>query len=83
MAKPPIVMVSSYPPRLCGIGTFCEEAREFIQKRHPERDVIVISHTDGEGEGVLPLIDMSRKDWWQPVAKKIHELKPYAVHIEH
>ncbi len=27
----PIVMISSYPPRLCGIGTFCEEAREFIQ----------------------------------------------------
>jgi hypothetical protein len=25
--KGPIVMISSYPPRLCGIGTFCEEAR--------------------------------------------------------
>jgi len=83
MAKPPIVMVSSYPPRLCGIATFCEEAREFIQKRHPERDVLVISHLDGEGEGVIPLIDMSRKDWWRPVADKLHEIKPYAVHIEH
>jgi len=83
MAKPPIVMVSSYPPRLCGIATFCEEAREFIQKRHPEREVLVISHLDGEGEGVIPLIDMSRKDWWRPVADKLHEIKPYAVHIEH
>jgi len=83
MARPPIVMVSSYPPRLCGIATFCEEAREFIQKRHPERDVLVISHLDGEGEGVIPLIDMSRKDWWRPVADKLHEIKPYAVHIEH
>jgi len=27
-SNPPIVMVSSYPPRLCGIGTFIELARE-------------------------------------------------------
>jgi glycosyltransferase involved in cell wall biosynthesis len=76
-------MVSSYPPRLCGIGTFCEEAREFIAKRHPERETLVISHTDGAGEGVLPLIDTSRADWWRPVADKIRELVPYAVHLEH
>jgi len=83
MSKRPIVMISSYPPRLCGIATFCEEAREFIQKAHPERKVLVISHTDGEGEGVYPLIDMSRYDWWKPVVKKINQLKPYVVHIEH
>lgn len=81
--KAPIVMISSYPPRLCGIATFCEEAREFIQKRHPERQVLVISHTDGEGDGVFPLIDINRPNWWKPVAKKIEELKPWAVHIEH
>ncbi len=79
----PIVMISSYPPRLCGIATFCEEAREFIQKRHPERDVLVISHTDGAGEGVYPLIDMSRRDWWMAVAAKVRQLKPCAVHVEH
>lgn len=79
----PIVMISSYPPRLCGIATFCEEAREFIQKAHPRRDVLVISHLDGQGEGVFPIMDMSKSDWWKTVAGKIHELKPYAVHIEH
>ena len=79
----PIVMISSYPPRLCGIGTFCEEAREFIQKHNPDREVLVISHTDGRGDGVFPLMDLSRQDWWKPVADKIHQLKPYAVHIEH
>ncbi len=83
MSKAPVVMVSSYPPRLCGIGTFCEEAREFIQKREPDRDVLVISHTDGAGEGVFPLIDMTQRDWWRPVVDKIKELQPYAVHIEH
>lgn len=83
MSENPIVMVSSYPPRLCGIGTFTEEAREFIQKANPDKEVLVISHTDGKGEGVSPLIDMSRRDWWKPVAEKIEELNPYAVHLEH
>ncbi|HXK58752.1 MAG TPA: glycosyltransferase [Acidobacteriota bacterium] len=83
MAGNPIVMVSSYPPRLCGIATFCEEAREFIQKANPGRDVLVISHTDGQGEGVCPLIDIRRRDWWAPVAKQIEKLDPYAVHIQH
>ncbi len=76
-------MISSYPPRLCGIATFCEEAREFIQKHNPGRDVLVISHTDGKGDGVIPIMDISKGDWWRPVAEQIHKLKPYAVHIEH
>jgi 1,2-diacylglycerol 3-alpha-glucosyltransferase len=83
MPKRPIVMISSYPPRLCGIATFCEEAREFIASRHPERDVMVISHTDGAGDGVLPVIDMSRPDWWRPVVDEVRRLDPYALHIEH
>ena len=76
-------MVSSYPPRLCGIGTFCEEAREFVQKHNPDRDVIVISHTDGAGDGVVPLIDLTQQNWWKAVADEIHALNPHVVHIEH
>lgn len=79
----PIVLISSYYPRLCGIATFCEEAREFIQKEYPEREVLVISHTDGEGEGVFPIIDTSNRFWWKPVAKQIKKLSPYVVHIQH
>ena len=79
----PIVMISSYPPRLCGIGTFCEEAREFIQKANPGRDVLVISHTDGAGDGVIPIMEINRPDWWEPVAREIERLHPYAVHIQH
>ena len=79
----PIVMISSYPPRLCGIATFCEEAREFLKKRYRDRDVLVISHTDGAGDGVFPLMDLARRDWWRVVAAKVRQLQPYAVHIEH
>ena len=79
----PLVLISSYPPRLCGIATFTEEAREFIQKHSPEKKVLVISHTDGSGEGVYPIINMSKRAWWKPIAKKIEELKPCCIHIEH
>ncbi|MCX7857109.1 MAG: hypothetical protein N2513_03880 [Deltaproteobacteria bacterium] len=83
MSHKPIVMVSSYPPRLCGIATFAEEAREFIKKANPERDVLVVCHTDGQGEGVYPVIEINRADWWKPVAKFIERLDPYVVHIQH
>ncbi|MBM3707781.1 MAG: hypothetical protein FJW69_05495 [Actinobacteria bacterium] len=79
----PIVIISSYCPRLCGIATFAEEAREFIQKSNPDRDVIVISHTDGKGKGVFPLIDIKNRFWWKPVYKKLKKLSPYVVHVQH
>lgn len=83
MAMKPVVMISSYPPRLCGIGTFCEEAREFIAKANPDRDVLVISFTDAEGEGVFPVMDIGEREWWKAAARKIEELDPYAIHIQH
>jgi len=76
-------MISSYPPRLCGIATFAEEAREFIQKANPARQVLVISHTDGRGDGVFPLIDMSQFDWWRPVVDQVKKLDPFVIHIQH
>ncbi|MBI5722852.1 MAG: hypothetical protein HZA50_02755 [Planctomycetes bacterium] len=79
----PVVMISSYPPRLCHVASFCEEARQFICGHLAGRDVLVISHADGQGEGVYPLIDTSRQDWWRVVAAKVHELKPHVVHIQH
>lgn len=81
--KNPIVIISSYPPRFCGIATFAEEAREFIQKANPDKEVLVISHTDGRGEGVFPIIDLNHHNWWKPVAEKIKDLNPSAVHVEH
>ncbi|MBS3762002.1 MAG: glycosyltransferase [Planctomycetes bacterium] len=81
--KKPIIMASSWPPRKCGIATFAEEALEFIQKQEPDRPCYTISHTDGAGDNVFPIIDMDREDWYKPVADKIHELDPYVVHLQH
>ena len=83
MSNQPIVIISSYPPRLCGIATFAEEAREFIQKTKPNREILVISHTDTEGEDIFPIIDINDIKWWKPVAKQIIDLNPYAIHLEH
>src|SRR5512140_2484919 len=79
----PIVLISSFPPRVCNIAAFAEEAREFIQKHNPDREVLVISHADGRGDGVFPLIDLARPRWWKPVLRKLEELAPHVVHVQH
>jgi len=81
--KKPIVMISSWPPRKCGIGTFAEEALEFVARHEPDRPTYVISHTDGRGDNVFALMDIERGDWYAPVIEKVKELDPYAVHLEH
>jgi glycosyltransferase involved in cell wall biosynthesis len=68
---------------MCGIGTFAEEALEFIQKVEPDRPTYVISHTDGEGENVFPVLDQSKADWYKPVVEKVKELDPEVIHIQH
>ncbi len=83
MSSRPIVMISSWPPRLCGIGTFAEEAVEFIQRAQPRRDIHIISHTDGQGEKVHPVIDMTDPQWYLPVVETVKQLDPEVVHIQH
>jgi glycosyltransferase involved in cell wall biosynthesis len=79
----PLVLIGSWAPRKCGIATFAEEALEFIRVRMPDRPVHIISHLDGRGENVHPLIDQSRPDWYVPVVERVRGLAPYAVHIQH
>jgi 1,2-diacylglycerol 3-alpha-glucosyltransferase len=79
----PLVILSSYPPRKCGIATFTEEAMEFIRAHMPNRPVHIISHLDGVGPNVHPILDQSDPEWHRVVARRIAELRPYAVHIEH
>lgn len=82
-SKAPLVILSSYPPRKCGIATFSEEALEFIRTHMPDRPIHIISHLDGRGHNVHPILDQTDPDWYRVVARRIAELRPYAVHIEH
>jgi glycosyltransferase involved in cell wall biosynthesis len=79
----PLVVVSSYPPRKCGIATFTEEALEFVSTRLPERPIHIVSHLDGQGQHVHPIIDQEDPDWPESVSVAIQQLNPYAVHLEH
>ena len=79
----PLVVVSSWPPRPCGIATFAEEAFQFVARAMPDRPIHVICHTDGRGENVHPIIDLGRADWYHPVVDLVRQLDPYAVHVEH
>jgi glycosyltransferase involved in cell wall biosynthesis len=82
-SKAPLVVLSSYPPRKCGIATFTEEALEFISAHLTDRPIHIISHLDGRGPNVHPILDQSDPDWYRVVARRIAELRPYAIHIEH
>ncbi len=82
-AVKPLVVISSYPPRPCGIATFVEEALEFISKHMPDRPIHIICHPDGEGDNTHPIIDTRKGNWYEPVAELVKELDPYAVHIQH
>ncbi len=79
----PLVVVSSYPPRKCGIATFTEEAMEFVRAHLPERPIHIVSHLDGQGPQVHPILDQSDPDWPETVSAAIQQLHPYVVHLEH
>lgn len=78
-----IVLISSWMPRFCSIASFASEAVEFLSKTLDNTRIYIISPTDGRGEDVFPIIDMSRDDWYIPVFEKIRELQPYIVHLQH
>jgi 1,2-diacylglycerol 3-alpha-glucosyltransferase len=79
----PLVVVSSYPPRKCGIATFTEEALEFVRAHLPERPIHIVSHLDGQGPQVHPVLDQDDPNWPEQVSALIQQLEPYAVHLEH
>jgi len=83
MSIKPIVMISSWPPRLCGIATFAEEAVEFLQRAQPSRPIYIISHLDGQGPNVHPIIDMEDPQWYLPVVETVRQINPEVVHIQH
>lgn len=83
MSSAPLLLIAPYPPHLSAVAAFAEEAREFLARARPDREALVISHAEGRGDGVFPLIDLSRRSWWKPVVAKIAQLRPDVIHIQH
>lgn len=79
-----IAMVTSWPPRWCGIATYSENLAEAL--RQAGADVHIVSHTDGGRPGesnVRPVIDQARPDWHRALHRAVEEIDPDIVHIQH
>lgn len=85
--KKPLVMITSWPPKDCGIATFAEEAIQYGVKPYLNgRQVHVISHTDGKPqnkEQVHPILDPSQSYWWETLVDLVTKLDPWVVHYQH
>jgi 1,2-diacylglycerol 3-alpha-glucosyltransferase len=82
-----ICMVTPFLPRHDGIATYSAELISAIEQYG--HTVYVISHPDLDVGGhehqkhVFGLMDIQKKGWERDVFKKIQELQPDVVHIQH
>lgn len=84
MTNQRIAIINPCPPTVCSAATFAQEAQEFIQKANPGSEVVIISHADTSGgDGTYPIIDLKRKNWWEPVTRQLHKINPVVVHLMH
>lgn len=87
-----IRMVSTYPPRRCGIGTFCRDLVEALESFNNEinevRVAVIDNDTGGYGDKVDLLIDQYSPRSWTKASEKIvaharREKHPTAVVLQH
>lgn len=77
-------MISSWPPRWCGIAIYAENLVEAL--RAAGADVHIVCHTDGGRKGerqVYPVIDQGNPGWYWPVLEAVREIRPDVIHIQH
>lgn len=79
-----VVMVSSWPPRPCGIATY---SLSLVQElRRLGCRVSVVCHTDGGAPGeddVYPVMDMAEPGVFERLYAAVEQLDPDVVHIQH
>lgn len=79
-----VAMVTSWPPRWCGIATYAENLVEAL--RAAGADVHVVCHADGGRLGerkVHPVIDQGSPSWYRPLLRAVREIDPDVVHVQH
>lgn len=79
-----VAMVTSWPPRWCGIAIYAENLVRGLREAGAE--VHIVSHTDGgrPGEGqVHPVINQADPGWHWPLMRAVEEIGPDVVHIQH
>ncbi|MFC1667819.1 glycosyltransferase [Chlamydiota bacterium] len=79
-----IVWISSWPPRHCGIATYSYDLVSALRARNNK--VLIVCHQDGgkkEEQDVFPIIDLKNADWDDVIYRKVKEIAPDLVHIQH
>lgn len=77
-------MVTTWPPRFCGIATYSDELVTAL--RQAGADVEIICHKDGGRPGepkVHPVIDMTKPGWYYPLYQAVELIQPDVIHIQH
>ncbi|MBX6377328.1 MAG: glycosyltransferase [Clostridia bacterium] len=79
-----VALVTSWPPRWCGIAAYSSELAAALEEAGAE--VHVVCHTDGGRPGearVHPVIDQERPDWFWPLLNAVAAIDPDVVHVQH
>lgn len=79
-----VAMVTSWPPRWCGIAIYSENLVEALRAAGAE--VHVVCHTDGGRPGedrVHPVIDQADPAWPLALLRAVAEIDPDVVHVQH
>ncbi len=79
-----VALLTSWPPRWCGIAIYSENLAEALRAAGAE--VHVVCHTDGGRPGepfVHPVLDQADPAWPQAVLKAVAAVAPDVVHVQH
>lgn len=79
-----VALVTSWPPRWCGIAIYSENLARAL--RNAGAEVHVVCHTDGGRPGeerIHPVLDQGDPLWPYRLYEKVEEVNPDVVHIQH
>lgn len=79
-----VAMVTSWPPRWCGIAIYSENLVRALREAGVE--VHIVCHTDGGRPGednVHPVIDQGDPGWYRALIRAVEEINPDVVHVQH
>lgn len=76
-----VVIISTYPPIECGIGTYTQFLSEELKKT--DNEIIIISQDGAEGENVFPAYSTEDSNPAKKIFNFAMKFTPDVIHIQH